>query len=211
MQLPELTRSLDTPYQIETRDQFPTLLNDLGLTGIAAEIGVQKGVYSKVLLDNWQGQKVYLVDAWRQFGTGREDFDNPDPNGQLLHFSETFKATYFHYDRAVIIKELSVEAAKLFPDKFFDFVYIDAAHDVENVQKDLNAWFRKVKCGGIFAGHDYYDGHVHLKNERVDEYVENRVKSVVDSFFAKLGLAVMGTTADLFPSWYVQNWEVNDE
>ena len=196
---------------IQTRDQFPELLNNLGLNKFAAEVGVQMGEYSKVLLGNWKGEKLYLVDAWRQFGAkqfgaGREDFDNPNPDGQLRHFSETFKNTYFYYERAVIIKELSVDAAKIFQDEFFDFVYIDAAHDVDNVLKDLKAWYPKVKKGGVFAGHDYYDGFVHLKNEKIDEYVEHRVKTVVDTFFGELNKIVLSTETDLFPSWYVTKY-----
>lgn len=187
--------------QIESRDSFPELLNDLGLTGRAAEVGVQAGVFSKVMLDNWRGEKLYLIDAWRQFYTGYEDFGNVNPDGQLHHLAETFKATYFHFDRAVIIKELSEPAADLFNDRSLDFVYIDAAHDDVNVRNDLHAWFRKVKVGGIFAGHDYYDGFVHLKNDKVDVHVPNNVKSVVDKFFS--GVEVMSTQTDLFPSWYV--------
>ena len=51
-----------------------------------------------------------------------------------------------------------VEAAKKVADGSLDFVYIDARRDYDSVKEDLNAWFRKVKPGGIFAGHDYVDG-----------------------------------------------------
>jgi hypothetical protein len=192
--------------QIQTRDQLPLALNELGLVGYGVEIGVQRGEYSKLLLEKWNGTKLYLVDAWRQFGNERETFDNPDPNGQLENFAATFKASYFHYDKAVIIKELSVEAAKLFPDQFFDFIYIDAAHDVDNVFKDLTAWYPKIKTGGIFAGHDYFDGFVHMNNKttKADFYLENKVKSVVDAFFEKMTVPVSSTEVDLFPSWYIR-------
>ena len=185
---------------IEVREDFPELLNDLGLSGIGVEIGVQKGVFAKTLLDGWKTPKLYLIDAWRQFGP--EAADNPGPDGQLSHFAETFKATYFHYDRAVIIKELSVPAAKLFPDDFFDFVYIDAAHDKDNVEADLKAWYPKVRRGGVFAGHDYFDGYVHMTTAAGEYDIENVVKSVVDNFLIKQGLQAQSTTKDSFPSWW---------
>ena len=36
-----------------------------------------------------------------------------------------------------------------------DFVYIDAGHDYSSVSKDLRVAGKKVKPGGIIAGHDY--------------------------------------------------------
>ena len=52
----------------------------------------------------------------------------------------------------------SVEAAALYPDESLDFVFIDAAHDEENVFADCLAWYPKVKKGGIFGGDDYGNG-----------------------------------------------------
>ena len=50
---------------------------------------------------------------------------------------------------------LSVEGAKAFADQTLDFVYVDAAHDSDSVNRDLAAWWPKVRPGGLMAGHDY--------------------------------------------------------
>lgn len=55
-----------------------------------------------------------------------------------------------------VIGKPSVEAATMFEERCFDFVYIDATHTYDAVRSDVASWISKVKRGGIFAGHDYY-------------------------------------------------------
>lgn len=50
---------------------------------------------------------------------------------------------------------MSVEVAGRFPDESFDFIFIDADHEYESVLADLEAWFPKLKPGGIIGGHDW--------------------------------------------------------
>jgi predicted O-methyltransferase YrrM len=64
----------------------------------------------------------------------------------------------------------SVEASKLYADNSLDFVFIDANHSYEFVKDDINAWYPKVKKGGILAGHDYiklWSGVI----QAVDEFI----------------------------------------
>ena len=44
-----------------------------------------------------------------------------------------------------------------FEDASIDFVYIDARHTYDAVMEDLEAWWPKVRPGGIVAGEDYMD------------------------------------------------------
>ena len=49
-----------------------------------------------------------------------------------------------------------MEAAEDFKDESLDFVYIDANHEFRYIAEDLAEWTKKVRKGGIVAGHDYF-------------------------------------------------------
>ncbi len=96
------------------------------------------------------------------------------------NYNETKKRLAPYGARSDIWRLTSVERREAgSPTDSMDFVYIDARHDYESVLEDLNAWFDKVKPGGIFAGHDYVDGML--------AQGDFGVKSAVDEFFAESG------------------------
>lgn len=48
----------------------------------------------------------------------------------------------------------SARVAELFADESLAFVFIDGMHDEESVARDILAWRRKVRVGGVMAGDD---------------------------------------------------------
>jgi len=48
----------------------------------------------------------------------------------------------------------SLALAKTYADASLDFVFLDDDHSTGHVLKELNAWWPKVKPGGMLAGHD---------------------------------------------------------
>lgn len=54
----------------------------------------------------------------------------------------------------------SVEFSQMFEDKRVDFCFVDASHVAEDVKKDIEAWWPKIKPGGVLGGHDYSWGSV---------------------------------------------------
>lgn len=192
---------MENELLMEHRNQLPRMLNDLGLDGIGVEVGVCEGVFSDVILKTWKGKKLYLIDSWRYI-PGVIDFLNTDNNGQLDAMAKTFMKVYDYGSKAVLIRESSVDASELFADESLDFCYIDASHDYKNVMDDLNAWYPKVKSGGIIAGHDYIDGIIqYLKG-----YVFFEVKKAVDYFFKDKNVTIFSTKEDFAEtiiSWYL--------
>lgn len=129
-----------TAAKLPVRAELPHLLNARGLLGRGAEIGVMKGNYSAHLLREWKGRELISVDPWLEV---------PENEQRARTTLGAFG------DRSRIMQMTSVEAAAKVPDGDLDFAYIDALHDYESVKADLEAWFPKVRAGGILAGHDY--------------------------------------------------------
>lgn len=58
-------------------------------------------------------------------------------------------------DTVTPIVQDSVIAASLFPDNYFDCVFLDGDHAREAVAADIDAWHDKVRPNGWLAGHDW--------------------------------------------------------
>lgn len=70
----------------------------------------------------------------------------------------------------------STEAAAHFEDSSVEFVFIDASHDFDSVSADIEAWFPKVRTGGVIGGHDY-PGWPGVRNA-VDQWSEQFGKKI---------------------------------
>lgn len=190
-----LTYFLKISY-IRTRTELPLILNRRGLTGEGVEVGVWKADFSNFLLKHWKGKKLYSVDPWRSFSSdvyiddmnvGQDEFDRiyHDVQNLLFRFKE----------RSEIIRDISVNAAHSFANETLDFVYLDGSHSYAGVKEDLNAWYWKVKPGGLICGHDYLDQKI--------GNTQFGVKSAVDEFAGARKLNLLVTIKDLYPSWFI--------
>ena len=71
----------------------------------------------------------------------------------------------------------SVEASRKFKDKSMDIVFIDAQHSYPEVKKDISAWKKKIREGGILCGHDYNNRYADHVVKAVDEaFPEKKLK-----------------------------------
>lgn len=181
------------PERLFSREDLGTALNGMGLIGSGVEVGVWRGDFARVILDRWQGAKLYLVDAWRHLDDYRDVSNSSDAEHEY-NYQATLRAIGPYQSRVEVVRDLSAAAAPQFRDGSLDFVYIDANHKYEHVCQDLALWYPKVKPGGLFAGHDYLDG---ARPEG-----DFGVKRAVDSFASELGVPVRHTMEGDWRSWY---------
>lgn len=139
---------------------YSDILNRFSDGAHFVEVGSWKGrssAFMAVELVNRQKKIQFdCVDTWEGDPNEQAHVEDEHVQSSTLydHFLENMKPVAGHFNP---IKMTSVEAAKLYPDQSLDFVFIDAAHDYDNVKADVMAWLPKIKPGGVLAGHDW--GH----------------------------------------------------
>ena len=120
---------------------------------IAAEMGVERGLNADDMLSNINFDKLYLIDDYAPYTDYLGGFCPPDIQEKV--YEQMYTNLKQHLNKIVFITRSSKQAVKLFPDEFFDFVYIDGNHNYENVKEDIGLWLSKVKIGGVLGGHDF--------------------------------------------------------
>jgi len=141
------------PLDIYTmsRDDLAVLFHELGYrTGV--EIGVERGLYSEVLLSSNPDLNLYLVDPWK----AHREYRDHTSQSKLTRFHEEAQERLKQFGkRARFFRALSMDATKRFRRGDLDFVYIDANHTFDYCMMDIIEWSKRVRPGGIVAGHDY--------------------------------------------------------
>lgn len=120
--------------------------------GQTAEVGSYYGRSICSVADIIKQKKLWVVcvDIWAPF---KEDHEGAN----LPAFLEATERFGLHEDYLHPMHTSSLQAACDFSNAYFDFVFIDAAHDYNSVKADIEAWAPKIKPGGHIGGHDYWD------------------------------------------------------
>lgn len=168
---------------MKTRDEFGKLFEKNHLLGVGAEIGVQYGSFSRKIAKHWTGD-IICIDVWN--------------DADIYEIAKD----YLRGDQFNLNKGSSESISKLADDESLDWVYIDADHHYAEVKNDIEIWYKKVRSGGIIAGHDY------CKYQYPWDNTPFGVIQAVDEFCKKNGYKVQLTTKDTvyegveFKSWY---------
>jgi signal peptidase I len=126
------------------------ILNHLRTNSRGIEIGVLGGDWSKLLIEKLNPTELYLVDTF---------YSNDYP--QQKRFTKKTHESYIknefakYGDNVKIKKGLSWDILDQLPKNYFDWIYIDAAHDYKSVKKDLEKAYSCLKDDGIIIMNDY--------------------------------------------------------
>lgn len=171
-----------------------------------AEIGVSKGRYARALCERIPSLKLYCIDPWEAY----DDYiEHHDEAGQIVlnKLFEVAKERLAPYNHE-FVKKYSMDAVKDFKDESLDFVFIDGNHSFQYVINDIAEWSKKVRTGGIIAGHDYWNSPDRREWDTKDMTPEDviklcQVKAAVDAWTKtnqiKQWFVIDG---DKCPSWF---------
>lgn len=184
---------------VKNRNELWKALRKIGAERIA-EIGVSKGGNLRGMI-RCEPELAVAIDTWK--------------SSEYYSFwsDEVFEERYKKVCRMALLNRCilpirmdSLSAAELFPNDYFDFIYIDAQHDYKSVKQNINAWWPKVKEDGFLSGHDYHQGlWTFVENEnRIPVTIEVGVKQAVDEFAEELDRDVFVFTENRAKSWVVK-------
>jgi hypothetical protein len=179
-------------------------ISNIGRTGLAslfselkfktgAEVGVDRGAFSEILCQSNPELKLYSIDSWSTFSFEDPLNSSPGMQDQFDRHYKSAKRKLSKYNCTIIKKE-SLDAVQDFSDNSLDFVYIDSNHSFINIAQDLYRWEKKVRVGGIVAGHDYR----HFTPSK-----DNHVKHIVDAFTQAFEISpYFELGQDRYHSWF---------
>ena len=147
------------------RKHLAALANSLNLTNRAIELGVWRGEFAEANLHAWRGNLYVLVDMWTPSdcvngnrshcvyggnvsdgGRAERSFDKMITGLRMQRGGAKFKGRY------QMVQNSTTEAARLFPEEHFDWLYLDATHTYAAAKRDLELWYPKVRVGGLVSG-----------------------------------------------------------
>lgn len=137
---------------------------------VFVEVGTYLGKSLSFLVVECYNRKkqvtIYAVDTWE--GSPEHGEFVQQVGGSIYPIFQK-NMERFHLQNLFQPLQMTSEAAsKCFQDQSIDFIFIDAAHDYDNVSADLRNWYPKLKVGGIIAGHDFtavWDGVIRAVKE----------------------------------------------
>lgn len=121
---------------------------------VTVECGVAEGNLSRHICEFWKPQLHYCVDNWATIEGVTGDGNFPQ-EWHDMNLAITKWKLYNYRHLVKYLKGPSWRMAQHVQDESVDLVYLDAGHYYEAVKMDLEAWWPRLKPGGVMAGHDF--------------------------------------------------------
>lgn len=148
-----------------------------GRSSIAISIAINNGTL--YCIDRWDGNITYQPNSSRLYKYINEQ-TLPGPGS--VNTLETFVKNTESQKNIIPICGSSPQIVQDWA-KPIDFIFLDASHENPNDRENIDFWLPKIKPGGIFLGHDWYEGanqdrgfpDVNLNVEYMEDFLNQKV------------------------------------
>jgi len=179
------------------------LLEFLPRDSVVAEIGVFKGHFSREILDRANPREFHMIDPWEEQDRA---FYADNSNVEQEQFDTIFESVRARFadevqsGQARLHRTYSQDVVDNFPDKTFDWVYIDGLHTYDGCLQDLRLYAPKVKDDGFLVGHDY----ANHPQAQIDNF---QVVEAVNDFVRESGYTFGLLTNELYATYLIAKTE----
>ena len=134
----------------------------IGVPKLGCEIGVWKAKNACLLLKEFTGLHLLLVDRYKVYDEEEKKHSRVcgrvNQNDMYRILKNSISRTRKISTPSIFMISDSTLPIDIIENEQFDYVFIDANHTYETVSKDLLNWIPKVRLGGLVCGHDYGGG-----------------------------------------------------
>ena len=133
-------------------------------------------------------KKLYCLDLWRNYNTQKDNPIEADPLKNQLDstdfgvLNDFLKNTELFGENICHLRGNTSDFRDVLVSDSFNMVFIDGAHDYENVCFDIDTAMKILCSDGIICGHDYHSsGHDVIKsvNEKILENPDIKSSGIV--------------------------------
>jgi predicted O-methyltransferase YrrM len=110
------------------------------------EIGSCLGGSTHYLLSCLPNSHIIAIDPY-------EEYDQMSCRDKAYEMFQTVMKTF--PTRLTLIRSKSDDAVNEIENETMDFIFIDGYHSNDQVRKDIENYYPKLKSGGLLCGHDY--------------------------------------------------------
>jgi len=115
------------------------------------EIGSYRGESSFVWASSGIFKEIICVDPYE----GKTDNKNEYFDEDWSVIKRDFWTNTRYFNNINLVQDFSYNIIDNYPNNYFDFIYIDASHEYDDVKRDIEISLPKIKNGGLIGGHDY--------------------------------------------------------
>jgi hypothetical protein len=114
---------------------------------VVLEAGVLHGRNAVDLIQGLDIKKLYLMDKWHEH---YEHYHVP----QIYDYVKGIFQKFSGDDKVTIICFFILDF-DLWPDEYFDYIYLDNDHSYGHVSKEIPFYWHKLKKGGVLGGDNF--------------------------------------------------------